>query len=450
MIRNNTSFPLQITAKLKQFYDAYVKETENFDENFNKIKNTVWSKILKYYQFLIRELISNSSFTETEYARGLLIYHDMGMGKTRLAVSVVMSIWDIHQPIILLPQGLKKNFKKTIKEVVDLLNSMTNSNALSYDEALIRFKFISMDAYNSATQLSSVKGGNSFDSNMTEFTIGGSIFSNNSLDNKLLIVDEAHNFFRAIINSADENSNARKIYNIIMSAKNLKILFLTGTPCSKDAFELVPCFNMLTGTNLLPTSYEIFYNLYVDKVTKSIINRNKLANRLMGLVSYIRGGTTKLDKKSNQNLFPEKKELIISYVEMGPIQYKQYLLAREKEDAEKSFKKEDGTKGSMLDKRINATPLALPGSEKKTLGSYYVKSRILSTFSPPREYRDSPIDDIPLPVFTEQNGPKLYLIATRAKEAKGSVLVYSQFIDKGGLKPLTKYLENKGFKEFII
>ena len=191
------------------------------------------------------------------------------------------------------------------------------------ENAVKRFNVISMDAYNSAHQMLNIgipskantlsskantlsskklskantlsfkKSINSnvnsnFTLNQIDSIIGGSTFSSNGLDNKLLIVDEAHNFFRSIINSGNnENSNARRIYEIIMTAKNLKIIFLTGTPASKDPFELVPCFNMLTNSSLLPTSYEIFYSLYVDKINQTVLNRNKLANRLLGLVSHV-------------------------------------------------------------------------------------------------------------------------------------------------------------------
>jgi len=456
IIRNNTSFPIQITAKLKDLYDKYKKELENNGDEL------MWAKNLKYYQYLIKELILNDVFSENDYARGLLIYHTMGMGKTRLAVAVAMSCWNTYQPVILLPQGLKKNFKKTIEELTKLLNGTGNAAQSLINEAINKFQFVSMDAYNSSTQMENI--GNS--KKLKSLKKGGADLFQNGLDNKLLIVDEAHNFFRSIINSGSENSNARKIYEIIMSAKNLKILFLTGTPCAKDPFELVPCFNMLAGKNLLPTSYEIFYNLYIDKKTNSILNKNKLSNRLLGLVSHVThnknsqpisasselaaaplaSSDSERHSKKNRDSgwFPECKPIIISYVQMSPQQYKQYLLAREKEETEK------GRGSGKSIERVNSTPLALPNSEKKSMGSYYVKSRIISNFSPPRDYIDKPIDDIPNKLFTEQTSPKLNLISDRINKAKGSVLVYSQFIDKGGLRPLSKYLENKGFTEFNI
>ena len=245
-----------------------------------------------------------------------------------------------------------------------------------------------------------------------------------------------------------------------MSAKNLKILFLTGTPCSKDPFELVPCFNMLAGKNLLPTAYDTFYNLYVDRMTGSIINKNKLSNRILGLVSHVthnknsqpvEAGKETTNHRQNRDAgwFPECMPTIVSYVEMSSPQYKQYLLARDKEEAEKG-----GLGGKSASSRklgnVNSVPLALPNSEKKSMGSYYVKSRMISNFSPLREYRESPIDAMPNNSFNETTSPKLKLIADRIHAAKGSVLVYSQFINNGGLKPLTKFLQNIGMIEFTI
>jgi len=479
IIRNNTSFPIQITAKLRDLYDKYKEELEDNAPNDDILS---WAKNLKYYQYLIKELILNDSFTENEYARGLLVYHTMGMGKTRLAVSVAMSCWNIYQPVVLLPQGLKKNFKKTIEDLLKLINNNAQISQQDIKNAINKFQFVSMDAYNSSTQMENIKKSENDIPLDTAFKAekkklksekkklksekkklkakkkahGGNLFQN-GLDNKLLIVDEAHNFFRSIINSGSENSNAKKIYEIIMTAKNLKILFLTGTPCAKDPFELVPCFNMLTGKNLLPTSYEIFYSAYVDKATNSILNKNKLANRLLGLVSHVTHNKSSEPKTSNKKeiirqnrdsgWFPECKPLIVSYISMSSPQYKQYLLVREKENAEKG---RGMGKGDA--KLLNPTPkpLALPNSENQTMGSYYVKSRMLSNFAPPREYIDSTIEDIPKNLFNKQTSPKLSLIADRVHDAKGSVLVYSQFVDRGGLKPLTKFLENRNFTEFNI
>ncbi len=88
------------------------------------------------------------------------------------------------------------------------------------------------------------------------------------------------------MNSPNENTNARRLYQMVMEARNLRLLFLTGTFPSKDPFEIVPCFNMLAGYDLLPTQYEVFGKSYVDREGRAVRNAAKLANRLVGLVSH--------------------------------------------------------------------------------------------------------------------------------------------------------------------
>ena len=303
-----------------------------------------------------------------------------------------------------------------------------------------------MDAYNAAEQMA--RAG----TNQRKSASPSGLGLTGGLDNKLLIVDEAHNFFRAIINGG-EDSNARRNYDLIMGARNLRILFLTGTPASKDPFELVPCFNMLAGFNLLPTQYETFYDLYVDKGANTVKNREHFANRIIGLVSHVSTArptepaagsveTASVKRAARTDgWFPDEKPTIIERVEMGPDQYRRYLLARERENAEGG----GGGGASGLGTVLASGPLSLPGAEKKAMRSYFVHSRSLENFAPPRGYDDTPIDSIPQAELTDSLAPKLALIARRATTAPGPVLVYSQFVDRGGIRPLTRYLQRAGF-----
>jgi len=313
--------------------------------------------------------------------------------------------------------------------------------------ALERFTFVSMDAYNAAEQMA--RAG----TNQRKSASPSGLGLTGGLDNKLLIVDEAHNFFRAIINGG-EDSNARRNYDLIMGARNLRILFLTGTPASKDPFELVPCFNMLAGFNLLPTQYETFYDLYVDKGANTVKNREHFANRIIGLVSHVStalptapaavmatDAQTVTRAARTDGWFPAELPTIIERVEMGPDQYRRYLLAREKENAEGGGGGGAGGLGTVL----SSGPLSLPGAEKKAMRSYFVHSRSLENFTPPRDHADAPVDSIPLAELTDSLAPKLALIARRATAAPGPVLAYSQFVDRGGIRPLTRYLRRAGF-----
>lgn len=438
--RNNTSFPVLVTAKLKQLYETF----QNLKRGPPSSEESKWAAFLKYYQFMAREVMSNPEYgigTEGN-ARGLLIYHPMGMGKTILAISISEALKDKRTPVIVLPHSLKSNISDSLYKVIALLNADASQEKLSalQKEAISSYKFISFDAYNMADQVIRIET----KKNMPALKVE----TEGSLDNKLLIVDEAHDFFKAIINSATDNTNARRLYNMIQNAQNLRIVFLTGTPISKDPFEMVPCFNMLAGIDLLPVQYDTFYRLYVDESRTRLKNIEKLANRLLGMVSHVSPDlpTEPDDKKIVKKLrslggYPEQFPLKIEKVEMAPEQYKAYSLAREKEEAEGK-----GTDAPRAETVMSAPPLSLPGSKRRGVKSYNVKSRSMSNFTPPRELYDTPIASMPDTAFSNVTSPKAAVLVKNIVASRGINLVYSQFVEVG-LSVIERFLINAGYEK---
>jgi len=373
MERNNTSFSLQFTTKLRDLFLIYEKDNK-------------WKSLLSYYQYIVKYVINDNII---KGGRGLLLYFTMGLGKTRTAASIALTI---NTPvIIILPKSLQSNFTDTLS----FLEKETGINMKN------KLKYVSMDAYNSSSQLDNTGFG---------------------IDNSLVIIDEAHNFFRAVINGSKE-SNAFKIYQLLMNAKNIKILLLTGTPISKNPFELVPCINLLAGYDVLPTYYYQFNDLYVDTISRNIKNKEYLSNRLLGLVSYM---TT---SESSKDMFPVELPTIISKIEMSALQYRKYLQVREKEESDK--------KGNAFIKSEKSNSMSLP--KQVSMSSYYIKSRSISNY----------VNPLPGTEINDNNSPKISLIAKRILDAKGLVMVYSQFVNSHGLKQVTIFLKNLGFSDYI-
>jgi hypothetical protein len=80
---------------------------------------------------------------------------------------------------------------------------------------------------------------------MNELTNTG---KKNPFDNKVVIIDEAHNLVSRIANSgAKKESIAGQLYKYLMDATNAKIVFLTGTPIINTPREISILFNMLRG-----------------------------------------------------------------------------------------------------------------------------------------------------------------------------------------------------------
>ena len=130
---------------------------------------------------------------------------------------------------------------------------------------------------------------------------------------------------------------------MIMDARNIKLLFLTGSPVINDVFELSVCYNMLSGyldkdgNTLFSTDYLDFNKYFIankdainpdasTKLIPTVKNADKFANRIAGLTSYYTTANSSI-----QHLFPTLLDLKIIKIPMSNRQYAVYSLARDKE-----------------------------------------------------------------------------------------------------------------------
>lgn len=435
--RKNTSFTIKLFEFLKKL------EFDNTEYGF-----------LKYHQNIARYYVNN---VDTRTSRGILLYHEMGMGKTILAVSIAMDNMDNYQPIILLTKSLQTNFKKGIVKYMKLrgsidpnyhFNNISDEDVLKWIED--NYSFVSMNASNMIKQMVDATEGtlgkeykkvmkkkklyDEIDKNIEDVVTMG------NLDNKLLIIDEAHNLFRAITNGS---KNALQLYDMIKNAKNLKLILLTGTPMSNDPFELVPCFNMLSISPepLLPEIWKEFYSYFV--ANGKITNKGKFQNRIMGMVSYAShkstpGKGTGRDIKAPKIEFPEKLPTVVEFIPMNVFQYIAYKLAREKE-------MEEGR--GFVSTKIKTVP-SLQKPKNETTSSYRQKSRQISNFNPPERFKGAKFSEIPVDQLKpdELNSPKHAAILANIMKSPGNGMVYSQFVGAGGLGSFMQLLENSGWE----
>ena len=429
--RNNTNFTLQLVEFFK---------THTWGNNYD---------FLKYYQNITRIFAKDVDID----ARGLLVTTEMGMGKSIIAISIAMDIIDVRQPIILLTKSLQQNMRQSIIKYVNLRSKYDpdyNLSKLSPEELNKwidkKFSFVSMNASNMLKQMGKAAEGKATEEldSLLEKKFG-EVLKFPTLDGKLLIVDEAHNLFRAITNGS---KNAIGLYDMVMKSKNLKVMFFTGTPIANDPFELVPCFNMLgskiPGKITLPENYRDFNKLFVDDKTGSIKNREKLQNRILGLVSHVSHSSTPgagigMDGTSTKIEIPDKLPMIIEKVQMTPEQYVIYQLARDKE-------KDEGN-GGKSSRIVDAPNMTKPRS--KEASSYRVKSRQLSNYCAPEKYRGiKDPAEIPLDKTSSPKFEQIYKNINKHKNQLG--IVYSQFVGVGGLGTFMRYLQYHKWEQVKI
>jgi len=435
---NSTDYPLAVKNQLELLNKNYTDEEK---------------KIFRFSQYIPKEF-----FIKNPNLRGLLIAHAMGQGKTKLAVAIAYHFKQMdptRQIIVLLPKSLEDNFKSSIlnyiKQIHNQLEQSEQSHPSDVNTKFVaeNFKFISLNASNMFKQISNIHKSSKelrYENQLGEFM--NDVIKKNTLENSLLIIDEAHNLFNAITNGA---KNAIALYDIIMKTENLKLLFLTGTPIINDPFELVPCFNMLQGylsienssdkTTLFSESKEEFEDFFVDKKHKTIKNKNKFANRIYGLTSYY-GDIYFADSKDKHG-FPKKLETIIEKVPMSLFQFAKYTSARiyEIEESKKSF----------------VTKQTRFSANKNSSSTYRIKTRQISNFAIP-EYALGPpsglkartkyIDKITTDDLQnlEKYSPKmLKMIKNIESHFPQLGIVYSQFVAGEGLKIFARILETRGY-----
>lgn len=425
MDRNNTGF----VNKLNEEINTYLANNKN---NFLKE-----SQIIPY-QYILH---SNT--------RGLLIYHSTGSGKTLIGASIA-SYYLQHskkEVIVISPKSLQANFIKDIKFYNKKLNFKITEDELN--KIIDQYKFVSSNASNMLDQLSNSKNINNILGKVNKI----------SLDNKIVIIDEAHNIFNSIVNGSKITN---EFYDLVMKAKNIKLIFLTATPIINSFFEIVPMVNMLSGyisdkLTILPESYDDFVKYFIDTDKMILKNTDKLKNRLLGFISYsgdlFRTKYTNITEdlfvlKQKDN-FPDQLPLIIEKVKMSNRQCVNYGLARDKERIEtgKAYNKKGGNEKykTKYDDKLLITGGIFEKSNNKTSTTYRIKSRQISNIYLPEE-------NIELADFNNINeySPKIKTLWKNIKKYNNQLgMIYSGFL-KYGLTSISKFLEIKGYKLFDI
>jgi hypothetical protein len=220
--------------------------------------------------------------------RGLLLYHGLGAGKTCTSIGIAEGMKDDRKVVVMTPASLRRNYYeelkgcgdtlyrrnqywefvkatidniKTLSSVLNLpldyikkrggawlVNMTKSSNFDTLDDndkaeldaqldEMIRYKY-QFISYNGLLK-----------SHMRELTTGKD-GKRNPFDNSVVVVDEAHNLVSRIVNKLgrpDSDNPSIQIYELLMSAKNAKIVLLSGTPIINYPNEIAIIFNIIRG-----------------------------------------------------------------------------------------------------------------------------------------------------------------------------------------------------------
>ena len=226
------------------------------------------------YQKLVRDYM----LIETPY-RGLLLYHGLGSGKTCSSIAVAESLLTTQKVYIMLPASLEQNYKGEIRKCGDPVYAFSQNwrrQELSDESRRDAIAFGIPEGFLDRTGhfYVTVPGQESnwetlpppakatisaqieavIDSRFNFIRYNGLSRANinkfaptegpNPYDNSVVIIDEAHNFVRAVSNKSDIGY---QLYKKIYEARSCKVVCLSGTPVVNSPHEIAFLMNLLRG-----------------------------------------------------------------------------------------------------------------------------------------------------------------------------------------------------------
>jgi len=354
---------------INSLFEPYKRELA---ENKESISCDTIGKTSSDFSLLTHQKIVRDYMNLYTPYRGLLLYHGLGSGKTCTSIAIAEGMKDSKSIIIMTPASLRANYVGELKKCGDLLykknqfwewisieqnpESLTTMSAvLNLPQEYIRKHggafFVNIKKQSNYDELSDtskqaleeqlnemIKQKYQFinynglrEKRLGEMTSG---YTKNIFDNSVVIIDEAHNFISRIVNKLKKEKPisetkrgekerlplnlATKLYEMLLSAKNARIILLSGTPVINYPNEFGILFNILRG-------YIKTWKIPL------VVNTNK-----------------KIDRQSLQELLLGEKTL--DYLDYSPSS-KMLTVTRNPFGFKNKIKKESGYQGVSNNKR---------------------------------------------------------------------------------------------------
>ena len=311
---------------INSLFEPYRRELQENKENIScddiGQKNTNFS--LLTHQKIVRDYMN----LYTPY-RGLLLYHGLGSGKTATSIAIAEGMKDSKRIIIMTPASLRANYIEELKKAGDQfykrnqywdwISTVEHPEAIDTMSAVLNLPreyiqrhggawFINIQKKPNFDELNDVDK-RSLDEQLNEMINQKYLFINynglrnqrleemtsgytrNIFDNSVIIIDEAHNLISRIVNKIKKEkpitesikgekdtlpiSLSMKLYEFLLSAKNARVVLLSGTPVINYPNEFGILFNILRG-------YIKTWRIPLNVKTNKKIDTIALQNMLLG------------------------------------------------------------------------------------------------------------------------------------------------------------------------
>ena len=361
-----------------------------------------------------QQLVSNFIHPDTPY-KGLLLFHQIGAGKTCAAVSIAENFKNKMNILVVTPASLIGNFYKELRSECtgdEYLKPLDRKKMTNLDPNSMKYKEMIKKINSKINKLYTILSYNKFIEKLQNKRI--------KLDNTLLIIDEVQNIV------SEHGTFYKTIYNSIKKAPdNNRIILLSGTPIFDKPSEIGLTLNLLKLKNEFPTGNKFNETFLICKKKNGELsycakNLDKFKKLCKGYISYYRGAPP--------IAFP-KKNIFIVNCKMSDYQYKSYKTVATDEGPFRT--------GDILN---------LPNN-------FFIGSRQISNIAFPNKligesgYKKFSGEYLKMTNLKEYS-IKFYKILKKIKKSNGPVFIYSNFKEYGGIKSFVKILKYHKFKNY--
>jgi len=268
-----------------------------------------------------------------------------------------------------------------------------------------------------------------------------------TVDNCLIIVDEAHN----LVNSSEPNDYAKAIINIYKKSKNVRLILLTATPITHRPKEIIEMLNII---RLDQNDPPMKARDYIKKNNLLPGAEKLIATKSRGYISYLRGyNIYTYPEKINMGVLPKKqgfKYTKLVLCPMSPFHYRTY---------------KDVYHGKIQKHEWNLLNMVFPNPNNSKIGIYR-NSEISNLVNTPVNFKKKyGIKFVTLPSGDRQiSGPilrknnikkysdKFYTLLNNIDGAvnanNGHIFVYSKIVEGTGTRLLKQILLMNGYIEY--
>jgi predicted NAD-dependent protein-ADP-ribosyltransferase YbiA (DUF1768 family) len=263
----------QFIQKINELYKKYGADAETSSSNFDLLSH---QKVVRDYLDVV-----------TPY-RGLLVYHNLGTGKSCTSISVTEGMKNNKRVVIMVPASLRTNYEFELQKCGDYLyRNNQHWEFVSTDGRPELIPVLAKTLSMSPKEVEEKKGAYMvnvakppnyknlhpddqkdvreqirhminqkytflhYNANNLAKKVGEiTKTTRNPFDHTTMVIDEAHNFISNIVGNLKKKDNTSiyvKLYDMLMDATDFKIVMLSGTPIINYPQEIAVMFNILRG-----------------------------------------------------------------------------------------------------------------------------------------------------------------------------------------------------------